>query len=293
MDNGEENRALVAFTTLAPLSVGGLVGLLMVKGQQSGADLDQAGAALLVVGVLALAASFLHLGHPFRAYRAIAKITTSWLSREVALFGLFIVGLAAYSVWGALGFSVQSRAPLGWATAIVGLIALFSTGEVYRLQSRPAWNHWATTLSFAAGAVSAGVVLGIFVAGLNGPGATPDAAATAVALVCLALAAALTWLRTSSLRGEGDEARASWQLMTGVYRWTLFVRLGGAVLAAVLVLTGLWSLAWIPAVLGELSDRIMFFYTVVPVSMARRSGVTTFPTPPRRGEASRATRAGR
>ncbi|RYF14368.1 MAG: DMSO reductase, partial [Comamonadaceae bacterium] len=43
--------------------------------------------ALLMAG---LAASFLHLGHPLRAWRAAAMWRTSWLSREVIVLPAFI-----------------------------------------------------------------------------------------------------------------------------------------------------------------------------------------------------------
>src|ERR1700754_4895733 len=42
-----------------------------------------AGAAFVcLLGVLGLVASFFHLGHPERAWRAVAMWRTSWLSRE-------------------------------------------------------------------------------------------------------------------------------------------------------------------------------------------------------------------
>ena len=49
--------------------------------------------ALLVAG---LAASFLHLGHPERAWRAAAMWRTSWLSREVIVLPAFIGAVFVY-----------------------------------------------------------------------------------------------------------------------------------------------------------------------------------------------------
>ncbi len=262
MENSEENRALVAFTTLAPLSVGGLVGLLLLPSQGPAAALNLGGVILLVVGVLALGASFLHLGRPFRAYRAIVRLGTSWLSREVVLFGLFLLGLALFCIAG------QAQTLVGWVAAALGLIALLSTGGVYHLESRPAWNHWGTTINFAVGGLSAGVLLGLFVASLVGS-VSGAGAATVVAALCLVLSVLISWTR-SSIAAKQKDAPA------GLGRWTLAVRVVGAILALVLAVVGAWAVAWIPAALAELADRISFFYNVVPVSPARQIGVPRF-----------------
>ena len=49
----------------------------------------------LVAGLLA---SFFHLGHPERAWRAAAKWRTSWLSREVIILPIVIGGPVAHQV---------------------------------------------------------------------------------------------------------------------------------------------------------------------------------------------------
>jgi sulfite dehydrogenase (quinone) subunit SoeC len=57
------------------------------------------GAGLTVVlGVLGLVASFFHLGHPERAWRAIAMWRTSWLSRECMALPAFLACAFAYGV---------------------------------------------------------------------------------------------------------------------------------------------------------------------------------------------------
>ena len=53
---------------------------------------------ILATGILALAASLFHLGRPWRAPLALLRLTSSWLSREVFLFGLFLVALGIYAV---------------------------------------------------------------------------------------------------------------------------------------------------------------------------------------------------
>lgn len=290
MHEAEENWALVAFTTLAPLSVGGLLALLVTEGPGPAASLDWPATALLGVGLLALAGSLLHLGRPFRAFRAIMRCGTSWLSREVVLFGLFLLCLAAYAVLPAPVRGGEARFFVGVLAEIAGLIGLLATGEVYRLRSRPAWNHWTATISFPLGALSSGVLFGIFVERLSSATAWHGSGvdiAPIVAIVALLLAMASSWVRSSRLQRGSEEERAGHRLLFGRYRWIVALRMAGSACALVLVVLGGGALlaAWIPAAVGELADRILFFNTVVPVSLAARSGVRHFS----RGSVSSAT----
>jgi len=77
--------------------------------------------------VLGLVASFFHLGHPERAWRAATQWRTSWLSREVialpVFMGLvFLYGALHYIGWTAPLFTIQDRLPVD-ATLIVGFLA--------------------------------------------------------------------------------------------------------------------------------------------------------------------------
>jgi Fe-S-cluster-containing dehydrogenase component len=55
--------------------------------------------ALMFCAVASLFSLF-HLGKPFRAWRAVANIRQSWLSREIFFLGLFMVGLSVDLIWG-------------------------------------------------------------------------------------------------------------------------------------------------------------------------------------------------
>ena len=48
--------------------------------------------------LIALGVSFLHLGRPGRAWRAVAMWRTSWLSREVIVLPAFIAVVALWLV---------------------------------------------------------------------------------------------------------------------------------------------------------------------------------------------------
>ena len=76
------------------------------------------GAALSVVlGGLGLVASFFHLGHPERAWRAIAMWRTSWLSRECLCLPAFLACGALYGLAHWLG------APWSLAIGLIGVVA--------------------------------------------------------------------------------------------------------------------------------------------------------------------------
>ncbi len=82
--------------------------------------------ALLLLGG-GLFASFFHLGHPERAWRAITRWRTSWLSREVivlpAFMGMvFFYGLVHYLELTGVWFNVKGTLPLD-ASLLIGLLA--------------------------------------------------------------------------------------------------------------------------------------------------------------------------
>jgi anaerobic dimethyl sulfoxide reductase subunit C (anchor subunit) len=108
--------------------------------------------ALLAIGpviILAFIASFFHLGNPFTAYRAVANLGTSWLSREILSGILFAIvgGVFAIMQWRKIG-SETLRTVLAWIAALIGLFFVFSMSSVYMLRTVPTWNTVFTPLSF-------------------------------------------------------------------------------------------------------------------------------------------------
>ncbi len=279
MVNGEEHWPLVGFTALSPIAIGGLAGLLAVRGSPR-IGVDWSAMALLGIALFALGASLLHLGRPFRAYRAMARLSTSWLSREVVLFGVFVLLLAAYALPVHTGGWEERRELMGILAAAVGALGMWATGEVYRLPSRPAWNSWRTIASLVLGALGAGLLLGLFAGrfGVSGGGGNGLVAVTSISAVSLLLGAAITCLRARRPAGEGTEEFAAWQDVIGPCRWMLSLRIAGSLCALGLLLApGSFSIiAWVPAAIGEVADRALFFRAVVPVSMARRAGIRPF-----------------
>ena len=149
--------ALVAFTILAQMSVGAFVVLGLVHTwvmQRYSTDkADQiSDRALLAIGptlVLGLMASLFHLGNPLFAYRAVFNVGSSWLSREIALGSTFALlgALFAFLQWRKLG-SFELRNAVALLAATVGLVLVYAMARVYMLPTQPAWNTWATPVSF-------------------------------------------------------------------------------------------------------------------------------------------------
>lgn len=119
---------LVVFTTLVPLLVGA-----QIAGLFHGLP-RVAGMVVLALGALAGGLGLLHLGRPGRAWRAMANLRSSWLSREILAFSLFFP-LAVAQRW--LGFA----GPGAWAVALVGVALLLCIDRVYQTpEGRPPWR---------------------------------------------------------------------------------------------------------------------------------------------------------
>jgi len=70
-------------------------------------------------------ASLLHLGKPLRAYRALLHVKSSWLSREIALFGAFALLSSIFVLTGTVA--------LFWFALLVGTSFLISVEMVYHV----------------------------------------------------------------------------------------------------------------------------------------------------------------
>lgn len=153
---------LVLFTVLSQMAAGATVTLYLLD-YLAGNVPSELGRRITVVIIavtgIGLVASLVHLGEPLAAYRALAHLSTSWLSREIALFGIFIfVLLLYYRQW----IKGTQRLTAGAAAALVAILAVWSSGMVYILPARPAWNNVGPVLFFFFTAASLGPLLVAF-----------------------------------------------------------------------------------------------------------------------------------
>lgn len=144
-----------------------------------------AGLALVFCG-LGLLASFFHLGHPERAWRAAAMWRTSWLSREVIALPAFMATLAA---WGAAHWlALPGTRPLG-AIAALSCLALFvCTGMVYAsIRFLQEWASPLTLLNYGLIGCASGATLAALLASLRAPSIAPSLSMAALLLTLAAL----------------------------------------------------------------------------------------------------------
>jgi Fe-S-cluster-containing dehydrogenase component/DMSO reductase anchor subunit len=163
---------LVVMLVLTQLSVGAIcVGLVMeefLRGSMLDALRPLHAATALGFGLLALAASLLHLGRPKYAFRAVLGLRHSWLSREIVAFGVFAVLAAIYS--GANFVEVISTDAefsrswlanviqwLGWSVAAAGVIAVFCSTMIYVFTQRECWSFLRVGVRFVLTSALLGV----------------------------------------------------------------------------------------------------------------------------------------
>jgi DMSO reductase anchor subunit len=122
--------SVVFLTTLCGAAQGLLIALVAMEFAAAAGVLSMppqsffvAGAAVCVVlGALGLFASFFHLGHPERAWRAVSQWRTSWLSRECLAVPAFLALAFLYGLMHALAMD---------GSLIVGLIAVCAAAALY------------------------------------------------------------------------------------------------------------------------------------------------------------------
>jgi DMSO reductase anchor subunit len=187
--------SMLLFTVLAGAAQGLVVALFGVEAARALERAVAPDAMLLAgvglafgLGVCGLAAATFHLGHPLRAWRAVAMWRTSWLSREVIVLPAF---LATLLVW---GWTLAQKDP--WFTtllpaagaALLALVLFLCTGMIYAaIKAMRAWATPLTPLNFCLLGMASGGLLASVLAALWAPGLLP--ALLGWSLVCLALGA--------------------------------------------------------------------------------------------------------
>jgi len=145
-----------------------------------------AASGMMLTGPLILAGmilSLFHLGRPVRAARAVAHLTTSWLSREVFFTGAFLA-LWILSSWTGSGGAAQTA--LVWLTAAAGILAVLSIAGIYASTGKPGWSGINTALNFFGTLIIFGSVSAVIVmTPVTQPGSGMAAASLALILLVL------------------------------------------------------------------------------------------------------------
>ncbi len=147
-------------------------------------------AVSLVFCAAGLAASFAHLGHPERAWRAAASWRTSWLSREVVVLPAFMLAVFAYGL--AHGLAAGPQVALGAIGIALALALYICTGMVYvAIKVLREWATPLTVVNFTLMGLASGFTLAAALAAAVAPDRVADYAAIAALLAVVAAASRL------------------------------------------------------------------------------------------------------
>lgn len=173
---------------------------------------------LLIAGLLA---SFFHLGHPERAWRAAARWRTSWLSREVVVLPAVILlvalyGLFHYAGWTTPLIELPGGMPLD-LTLIVGFVATLATfalfvatGMIYAsIKFLLEWHSPLTVVNYTLLGTASGFTLATLLSVTHHAGLDAFYASWATILTLLAMASRLaSMFRNRRLRYRSTPATA-------------------------------------------------------------------------------------
>ncbi len=298
---------LVLMLVLTQMSVGTFLVEQVVSGLEASSGVGAPPAALLLhlatafgLGMLGLAASILHLGRPWLAYRAIIGWRTSWLSREVLAFSTFAAAASAYAAtpWlplvGVTLFPL-GKGVLGGAVAVSGLAGVACSVMIYASTRRAFWSPAYTGLKFFLTCLMLGAPTALLIH-LVGWTVSPGTSERNLQQTCFALclglvaaaavkllaeAAVFGWLRARTF----TPLRRTAVLMTGDLARVTLLRfaagtVGGLFLPAMLAAGVLQATPPQAALLvggavllvalnltGEIVERYLFFAAVVAPKM--------------------------
>ena len=210
--------SVILFTTAAGLAQGLAVALslsVMASVRVSGALLHLGLGLSVLLLLVGLGASFWHLGHPRRAWRAVAMWRTSWLSREVIVLPALIGALGTWWVlpwWSADAFTNPPGHVLPVLVVVLSALLWVCTGQIYAcLRFIQEWAHPLTVINYTLMGLSSGLIL---CAALAASGRQQEllqwVAPWALTVTFLAWAAkTATLLRNSALKSQSTAQSAT------------------------------------------------------------------------------------
>lgn len=246
----------------------------------------------LVVSVVGVLASVLHINNPLKGVTTLFGLGSSWLSREIVAVIFFNLSLFVLAyLWWKKSDQDSVRKHVGTLTALLGVVLVISSAMVYfSMELHPTWNNWTTFANFLLTSLLLGALTVAFfvlkrkqdVAKAEKTGAgqskEPEAAETGVMkLLSIYLAVEIVLLlvtigSTAMISTGAIESQIAASIsFTSIMFW---VRILCSLLipAAVLVfmVKGKNSgaakalfLATLFVLIGELSGRGMFYYSVM------------------------------
>ncbi|HEX7195097.1 MAG TPA: DmsC/YnfH family molybdoenzyme membrane anchor subunit [Chthoniobacterales bacterium] len=253
----------------------------------------------LLLGLLALGASTMHLGRPLYAWRAFVGLKTSWLSREIIIFGLFAAVAVIYAglfwlpdlsrltgiqFWPWLSDPLFRNA-VGVAVAISGILGIFCSIMIYQDTRRTFWRTTITSLKFGGTTLLLGpatILFSVLCQSAFVPRITADNSFHQIVNLLCAFVLVISiaklvgelcafvhlrdreWTnvkRTAMLMAHDLKAATIGRFVCGAI---------GGILLPILVMAGMQyagAAVLIVCLLGELLERYLFFTAVIPPKM--------------------------
>ncbi len=262
---------LILFTILGETAIGIILVLWWLNSEPISSELFKK--ATFISGVLlalAMVFSLFHLGHPEAAYRSLAHLGSSWLSREILLFILSFVAWA-YLFWQSRMSNGNISLALG-ITSVLGVLGIISSSMIYVLPRVPAWNNAATVFFFL---LTAGLLGPLTILALGAKKLQPAQRIGLIrwALGCVVASILVFTLYITFLENNVQGVLTVQTLMTSPLFWVRSI--AGWVLPLILLLqmlrsrnTSNLSLAILLVVLvgaGELLGRGLFYLSAVGI----------------------------
>jgi len=277
---------LVFMTVLTQISLGGFLALFLGDVMSLfGFENTNWIMALLVMlpAAIGLPLSALHLGRPFLAMTAMKNIKTSWLSREALALGIFTGLMSIVVVTYFFELPTFIRVFLELITLGTGIYGIYAQSMIYRIKARPSWNRVTTNYKFF-GVTYIGAFLVAFLSSLS------NIHEAVIPLTTLGMLGALAQLffTYEDIRTLDTEKENKYQLQRTKrlldenfknikeYRYISLVFGGVLMPLLALIFTSVsptatavtLCLAMLVVFFSEISDRFLFYTTVVPLGMA-------------------------
>lgn len=155
--------SLIVNSILVPLAAGlfiflAVFRLILSDGTDSASVKYFTGTGMALSGpviLLGIIVSLFHLGNPFRAYRSVKKIDTSWLSREVFFTGAFFGLWLLYYILESAGIVNSYVICL---TIMAGFLSIVSMANIYHSTGKPGWSGFNTYTGFLGSIIILGSV---------------------------------------------------------------------------------------------------------------------------------------
>lgn len=241
-------------------------------------------AIAVVLGNVGLIASLMHLGSPLGAWRVFLGLKTSWLSREVVLFGAWMPALMTYAaaVWfpalsnylpflSDVGLPIWLTPSLGTSAVFLGLVSVFCSIMVYVDTKRAFWSMARTTGRFMGT-----TLLGGFAAWLAVEVIVDQTLSTS-AVIGFVVTLVFKALVEYALIKPRTDKEWSYAKKSALIQWeslssTLKIRWASFAVALLCLAFGLLhpvvAAACLPLILiGEWFERSIFFQAVVTLKM--------------------------